>query len=72
MIDAGMGEVIALENEIMAALPKADELASITVDAALIEAVRFAQDVLCNAWTGPGLRLDRLRSIAGTFRSFLP
>lgn len=57
-----MGEVIALENEIMSALPRADVVAE------LRGAVIDAHDVLCNAWSGPGERLDKLREIATAFR----
>ena len=61
-----MREVIALEREIMAALPTADAAAG---DAAR-EAVRDAHDVLWNVWIGPGTRLDRLRDVAGRLLQF--
>ena len=61
-----MGEVIALEKEIMAALPAADRAAE--RDPTLKVAVRDAQDLICNAWCGPEQRLARLRRIASEFR----
>ena len=59
-----MNEVIALETEIMNALPRADA----AEPGALW--VRMAHDVLCNGWTEPGSRLDRLRTVAEALRPF--
>jgi hypothetical protein len=66
-----MSEVIALENEIMDALPAADRAAG-TADASapVHTVIRFAHDVLCNGWAGPGQRLERLRTIAAELRRF--
>lgn len=47
-----MDEVIALEGEIMAALPRL-----------VGDLYRDAQDILFNVWTGAGSRLERLRSV---------
>lgn len=63
-------EVITLENKIRAALPAADAAAG--HDATFRPLVAFAQGVLCNAWTEPGLRLDRLRKIAREIAQFAP
>lgn len=65
-----MGEVIALENEIMAALPKvADAVAIEGSDRWMV--IARAHDILCNAWRGPGARLDRLREIAIEMRGLI-
>lgn len=68
ILPGSIGEVIALENEIMAALPGADAVA---MDGGFHGVVRDAHDILCNSWRGPGERLDRLREIAGAFRGCL-
>lgn len=61
-----MGEVAALEKEIMAALPRADAAAE--HDPSIRPTLAFAHDILCNGWTEPGSRLDRLRTIAAAMR----
>lgn len=53
-----MNEIIALENEIREALPTATG-----------PAVAPAHDILCNAWRGPGERIERLRAIAKALRA---
>lgn len=67
-----MDEVIALEAEIMGALPAADRAADMMEpDAPIHTAIRFAHDVLCNGWSETtGTRLDRLRTIATALRRF--
>lgn len=68
---SSMGEVIALEREIMAALPGADAAAGMMERASrLSAAVTRAHDILCNAWDGPGERLESLRTIAAELRRF--
>lgn len=64
-----MREIIALEQEIMEALPRIDAAAAMfDVGAPIHAAIRSAHDLLCNGWQGPGLRIDLLRSVAATMR----
>lgn len=65
-----MNEVIALENEIMAALPGADAAAEL--DASLKSLVASAHDILCNGWSDRTItRLERMREIAAEIRRFV-
>lgn len=64
-----MREIIALEQEIMEALPRVDAAAAMFDRGAPIHAaIAGAQDIICNSWRGPGIRGDRLREIAAAFR----
>lgn len=72
MIAGSMDEVVALENEIRKMLPSADIAASEMGVPLLKAAVIFGQDLICNAWNGPGSRLDRLRTVAAALRPFVP
>jgi hypothetical protein len=66
-----MDEIIALENQIRDALPRADTAAAMFDDNHHVHAmIRFAHDILCNGWTEPGSRLDRLRTIAAALKNF--
>jgi hypothetical protein len=66
-----MREIVALETEIMDALPRADAAAAMFDASAPIHAtIASAQFILCNCWRGPGERLERLREIARLLRSF--
>lgn len=66
-----MDEVLALEQEIMSALPRADEIASVADDAGFSQAVADAHDILLNTWPGPGTRLARLHSVADAIRGIV-
>ena len=66
-----MDEIIALEQQIMAALPRADAAAGMFEhDAGIHTAIRSAHEILCNGWSEPGSRLDRLRTIAAALKQF--
>lgn len=65
-----MDEIIALEATIAGALPSASAAAE--HDARLRPLIAFAHDILCNGWTEPGSRLDRLRTLAGEIARFGP
>ena len=65
-----MREVIALEDRIRDALPNASTAAD--QDVTLRPLVAVAHDILCNGWTGPGARIDGLRTIAGAIARFSP
>jgi anti-sigma factor ChrR (cupin superfamily) len=66
-----MDEIIALEQQIMAALPRADTAAAMfDADTAIHIVIRSAQDILSNSWRGGGSRLNRLRMIAAALTQF--
>lgn len=67
VIAGSMGEILALEDEIMAALPRVASFPD--ADARYVE--RDAQELLFNAWNGPGARLDRLRQVADEMRRLI-
>lgn len=63
-----MREIIALEDRIRDALPNASTAAE--QDITLRPLVAVAHEILCNAWGGPGARLDSLRTIADRIGRF--
>ena len=68
-----MDEILSLEHEIMEALPAGSAAADLLPqDKGFLATIAGAHDILCNAWCGPGERLDRLREISHALRSFRP